>query len=242
MAAIALAAVAACSNGAAEGSPVRSIAAFPQRRFGAPHGSPSGLSLWTTEERIALFDLADTLGIPVDSLGTVMAIESGFNPAAINPGLTRAAGLIQLTLGANLPHFVTPNDIAQVAKWDVKKQLRDVVAVYYSRVQRAKGADAGTLYMLNLLPAHAFEAAETVIARKLDPEALAAIAATASLLRTPEQKNAMRQHFIYTQNSGFDTHHRGFFTVGDVKSFAFNVLASAHGRRMTADGTIILPA
>jgi len=240
IAAFALAALAAVmGKGAPVGGRLRSIAAFPHRRFGDPVGAPSGLSLWTADERNALFDAADRLGIPIDSLGAVIAIESGFNPAAINPGPTKAAGLIQLTTGAALPGFATQAAIANVATWDIQRQIRDVIIPYYSRVPQAKGADPGTLYMLNLLPAFAFEPPDTVIAMSLIPSELDRILAIPAAQRSPEDARALRLHFIYEQNAGFDADKLGFFTVANVKAAAMRALSSAGGKRMNADGSIV---
>jgi len=92
--------------------------------------------------------------------------------------------------------------------------------------------------MLNLLPSHAFDSPETVIARKLDDAEVMRITAIPRNERLPSESAALHSHYRYTQNAGFDPLHQGFFTVGEVKGFATRAVASAKGKRMLADGTI----
>lgn len=183
-----------------------------------------GLPGMTPELAYGLNLLEDATGVPADSAAAVMYAESGLKPDAANrlgkkTGPIVAAGLIQLTRGANLPGFTTQADIDRVAAMSVIDQIQQVVIPYYRRFgSGAKGASPGHLRMMNFLPALANQPDGTVLAT-LDGE-----------------NNA-----IYRANYGFDvgakpdghggfTGGKGFFTIADVYANTEGILGRAHSR------------
>jgi len=195
--------------------------ARPEPR-GAPRNSilqVRGLASASPGFRAGLLDLADEMGIPVDSLAVMMSSESGFRSDALNP--LPAAGLIQLTVGANLPGYGSADAIHAVTKMSAEEQLERVVRPYYARMPGARGAHPGHLYMLNFLPARAGQPEETILGRK-DAQGF--------------------EGEVYRLNSGFDTAKKGTITIGDVYAAAAAIARGAQGRRIAADGRVLEPA
>jgi hypothetical protein len=184
---------------------------------GAPDGSVLAFKhiqdAWAPADLAALFDVAAQLGIPVDSLAVVMEHESGCDPSALNK--LPAAGLIQLTTGAQLAGFTTADAIRQVGMMSVQEQLRGPVLAYYTRgSSKLRGADPGQLLLYNFVSAFFGKPDSTVISRK--------------------------GQAIYDGNwQGFDPQERGYFTVGDVYAAARAVVQRAQGNRITKQGAVI---
>jgi hypothetical protein len=187
------------------GAPANSILAVP------------GLASTTPALRAALLDLAEELGIPVDSLAVVISSESRFNPKALNP--LPAAGLIQLTVGAHLPGYGTKEAIRAVLQLSPEEQIRQVVRPYYQRM-KAGAATPGHLYMLNFLPHRAGGPEDTVLGRR---DATGFDGA------------------VYRENSGFDREKKGTITTADVYTAAAAIARSARGRRIAVDGSVFDP-
>lgn len=184
---------------AVRGTPENTILAVP------------GLSAHRPAVRAALLDVAELLGIPVDSLAIVIAHESGWKADATNP--LGAFGLIQLTEGARLPGF-TASALAGVACMLPEAQLEQVVVPYYRRFGAgSRGAHPGRLAMQNFLPSHASAGEGEVLARKGDN--------------------------IYQANPGFDRGGKGYFTVGDVYASFAQVATRANAQRIAVDGRIL---
>ena len=179
------------------GAPTNSVLAVP------------GLVGQPSEVIACLLDIAEELGIPVDSLATVIGHESGWDPKAKNP--LGAFGLIQLTKGANLPPYTDPVTLASVATMTAADQLRTVALPYFLRQKGAKGADVGHLAMLNFLPAFADKEESYVLAK--------------------EGEN------VYQANAALDRAKKGSITVGDVYESFAETARAAHGRRIAVDGT-----
>lgn len=178
-----------------------------------------GIEKTTPAFRKALLDAAEKLGVPVDSLALIMSHESGFNPRAKHP--LPAAGLIQLTKGANLPGFDTDEKILGVLEMSPEEQIEKVVIPYYLRFgDKLKGANPGRVLMANFLPGKMGGDESTVLGVK-DAEGF-------------EGK-------VYTWNPGMDRDKDGKITIGDVYGDAASVAKRAGGKRIRVDGSIWSP-
>jgi hypothetical protein len=181
-----------------------------------------GLAKLSPEGRRLLLDLAEELGISVDSLATVIAHESGWNPAAGNS--LPAAGLIQLTLGAKLPGFDTPKAVEAIRAWSAERQLREVVRPFYARmaaqVKAIRGGSPGTLVLSNFLPADVGQPPDFRLGDSAAPE-------------------GSWRWKVYRWNDGLDASKpkKGYFTVADVYDAARRTVAAAHGQRIRIDGS-----
>lgn len=178
---------------------------------GFPGGSilaVPGLSTVDASARATLLAVSADLGVPADSLATVISSESRWRADAKNPG--GAYGLIQLSKSANLKGFTTQAQLERILKMSAADQLTEVVLPYYRRVA-AKGSTPGRLYMLNFLPGFADKPPEFVLARSGET--------------------------IYAQNRNlFDQSGKGFFTVDDVHAAAARICAMAARKRLSVSG------
>jgi hypothetical protein len=176
-----------------------------------------GLGKQSPAVRAALLDIAEQLQIPVDSLATVIAHESGWNERATNP--LGAYGLIQLTRGANLPGF-QGDAVARVLQLDAVQQLSAVAMPYFARAgAKVRGAHPGALAMENFVPRDFGQPEDYVIAEK-------------------DGKDAK----IYEANVGLAGAAGGRkdqITVGDVYAHIAKTSAQAQGQRVAVDGTIV---
>jgi hypothetical protein len=188
-----------------------------------PRGAPTntvlalgGSELFAAEDMDVLFEVCDTLGIPVDSLFTVIRHESHGNAAALNP--EPAAGLIQITAYAKLAGFETADKVRSIVYQTAREQLRGVVSQYYGRsASVVRGMTPGELLLFNFTPKFVGRAESTVISSKGEP--------------------------IYDKNyKGFDIDGKGVITVADVYKAAERVTAEAGGKRVGRDGRVFAPA
>lgn len=174
-----------------------------------------GIGTTTPDFRRGLLDLAAELGIPVDSLATIISSESGFRPDALNP--LPAAGLIQLTVGAHLAGYDTKEKVQAVAKTTAIEQL-SIIRAYYARIRKsAAGANPGKIYMLNFLPDHAGQPADFVLGAKDAPGFSGK---------------------VYALNTGLDPTKKGTIQVRDVYAQAAVIAKGAKGKRIAIDGTL----
>jgi hypothetical protein len=187
-----------------------------------PRGAPvntllalGGFERWSPEDLDAFFDLCDGLGIPCDSLATVIRHESHADPAALNP--EPAAGLIQVTTYAKLPGFETKEKVRAIVSMTTREQLAGPVKQYYARgASVVRGMTPGEMMLFNFTPAFVGKAESTVISSRGEP--------------------------IYDHNyKAFDVDGKGTITVGDVYKAAERITAEARGRRLMRDGTIVEP-
>lgn len=179
----------------------------------------AGIEKTSPAFRAALLDTAESLGIPVDSLALIMSHESGFDPKAKNP--LPAAGLIQITQGANLPGYATKEAILSVLDMSGEEQLKKIVIPYYQRFgDKLAGANPGKVLMANFLPGKMGGDESTVLGVKDDPG-------------FPGK--------IYGWNPGMDHNHDGQITIGDVYADAASVAKRAGGKRIRIDGSIWSP-
>jgi lysophospholipase L1-like esterase len=188
-----------------EGWPHRTILAVP------------GLAAQSPAVRLALLELAQDTGIPVDSLATMIGHESGWKPAALNP--VPAAGLVQITTGANLPPFTTADAVRDVATWSAERQMAEVVRPLWLRHKGARNVHPGKALLLNFLPADANKAEAYILA----------------------DDDAWRTK-VYAANKGLDTDKDGNILVGEVFEAAGRMARAAKGRRLTVEGALVEPA
>jgi hypothetical protein len=200
----------------------------------------SWLAGWTPTDRRALLDAQRTIGLD-PSIGALLAVfdhESKGNPAALNP--LPAAGLLQLTTGARLPGFLTPDAVREVATWTPARQLADVVVPFYRRTFAAgvpQGVDDGVMLLRrNFLPGLASQPAGYVLAVKPG--------ATGPNGETSDDRIAggLTRGAIYTSNAGFDRAGRGYFTWADVDQDAARSVAAGRRGWMRVSGTIVASA
>lgn len=208
--------------------------ARPEAR-GAPRNTilnVKGLAKQTPEFRARLLDLAEETGLPVDSIAAIMSSESGLNPQAVykKDGKPFAVGLFQLTAGARLPGYSTPEELGAVLGWNAEEQLERIARPYFARFGKATDVTPGKMYMLNFLPEHASKPDDYVLGRRDD--------------RYPvghEKAGKLTWlGLVYDMNKGFDPGGKtGVITVGAVKGAAAQKARGAKGERITVDGQII---
>lgn len=201
-----------------------------------------GLSTTTPAFRAGFLDVCERLGIPVDSMAMVCSHESGFNPAALNP--LPAAGIFQLTVGANLKGYTTSDAIRAIAKLSAVEQL-PILEAYYARTgSKYKGANPGQLLLANFLPAFYGKPEDFVLAN-IPPELNVGFT-SAQLKQVQDDRAAANQPFTkeegyYIWNPGMDVNRDGMITVEDVYEGAAAVCAGPKGQRMRVDGSTFTP-
>lgn len=184
------------------------------------------LSRWTPDERRALYDAQMALGLDITkgALPGVIQHESGGNPAALNP--LPAAGLVQITKGANLPGFTDADAIRAVATWPVQRQLSDVVVPLWKRFGNLSGATLRDMLRKNFLPGVANKPDSFVLGVKegsVGPNG-----------EKPEDKlipgMGLTLGQIYKANPGFDPGgSRGYFAWSHVDADAARTEKAAKG-------------
>ena len=183
---------------------------------GAPQNSilaVSGLDKHSPMVRGVLLDVAEALGIPVDTLAIVIAHESGWKADAG----TTAKGLIQLTLGAKLPGYLTQSAIASIGAMSAENQLRTIALPYFQRFgQKLKGANPGDGLLANFLPSFLGKPESTVLASQGD----AVYAANAGM-------------------AGVAGGDKSAITIADVYAGATKVAQQVGGRRIAVDGRMV---
>ncbi len=201
-----------------------------------------GLSTNSAEFRMGLLGVCSRLGIPVDSMTCILSHESGINPKAHNP--LPAAGIFQLTTGANLPGYTTKAEIESLLTMTAVEQLT-VLEAYYARTgNKYKGATPGQLLLANFLPVYYGKPEDFVIA-SIPPE-LDVGFKPAELVQLKEDRAKSGQGFTkaegyYIWNPGMDIRRVGEITVGDVYEGAAQVCAGPKGVRMRVDGSTFTP-
>lgn len=207
-----------------------------------------GIEKTTPAFRRALLDASEKLGVPVDSLALIMSHESGFNPKAKNP--LPAAGLIQITRGANLPGFDTDEKILAVLDMSPEEQIEKVVIPYYLRFgDKLKGANPGRILMANFLPGKMGGDESTMLGvcpPELlpfigDPRAFAAGLAKLTDPKEPGSRSLTFDEKVYCWNPGMDRNRDGKITISDVYEDAASVAKRAGGKRIRIDGSIWSP-
>lgn len=153
-------------------------------------------------------------GLEPSLVAAVLSFESGFKANAVNP-YSGATGLIQW-MPANFP---VPN----LSSLSALEQLPHAITWFKDRGVARLGASATpTDYYLSVfLPAFAGYPADTVLGRK----------GSGDLLRLASGKSTgLSLGTMYTQNAGFDTTKKGWYTVGDVGAKIEKLVSGARGR------------
>lgn len=169
--------------------------------------------------RAALIEHAAAANLNPDYLAAVMALESAFNPQALNPHTRSHGGLIQfarkywepIAARAGRPG-VTWDDMMG---YSAIGQLPFVIAYYQGTRLRGGSADTPTdYYMATFMPAFVGKPAAFELGRRDSSEVIAGLA----------------KGKIYEQNAGLDTNKDGSITVGDVGRKIENIVAAANTR------------
>jgi hypothetical protein len=168
-----------------------------------------GIDRLTGSDLAAMKRTADALGVPVDSLATIISIESRFSPAAVNR-LSNATGLIGFMPSTALSLGTT---VEALRNMTFQEQLPFVERFY--KGNRCTGfQDVGELYVCTFCPALLGTPDSNVVARKDEPS------------RGP----CGTESKVYSQNSGLDKDKDDMITAGDVRNVARNRLSAAVGR------------
>lgn len=116
------------------------------------------------ELRDALADVAAELGLSPVELSDVIQSESGWDPRAPRERKgTPRGGLLQLTVGANLPGYQNAEAVWALREMPGDRQLREVFAEFLRRQKLPRNADAYRIYKSVFLPAYASKPAEFVL-------------------------------------------------------------------------------
>lgn len=201
-----------------------------------------GLSTTDATFRAALLDVCDRLLIPVDSMTMVLSHESGLNPHALNP--LPAAGIFQLTVGANLPGYTTKDDILALATKTATEQLVPLEAFYKRFGSSLHGANPGKLLLANFLPSFLGKPEDTVLGNippELNVGFIPSELVTLTKARNDSGQRFTKEEQIYIWNPGMDVNRDGMITIGDVYAGAASACAAPHGVRMRIDGSLWMP-
>jgi hypothetical protein len=147
--------------------------------------------------RAELVRMARRLGLNADAIAGVMALESGFDPAATNPR-GGATGLIQFMPGTATNLGTTTDALRRMS---ATEQLKFVERYFQGRPQLKAGSRAGDYYVTTFMPGF-------VGMPDLVPI-------------------AFRGDGIYDVNKVLDRNADGILTVGDVRSVLESELARA---------------
>ncbi len=179
------------------------------------YGFP-GLALKSPAFRCELWNLAVRLGVNPNWLAAVLYIESGFDSKIRNVWCMKnqacapsccAVGLIQFM--PSTAKALGTSTTALYAMTDIE-QLSFVERFYKPNASRLRRPV--DVYMAVFMPAFIGSAGETVLGRKGDSKVLYG----STTLDT-----------VYTQNAGFDSTKRGYFTVGDIGAKVESVIEAA---------------
>lgn len=196
---------------------------------------PYLVSTWTQDDRLALYNANLELGLDplLGAIAGVIEHESGGDPTAPHQATgTPRGGLIQLTVGANLPGFKTADDVWAVRGMSIPDQFAQVVVPYYRRMHLAPDTSAVMLMRLNFLPGVAHKADDYVLGVK--PGSTGPNGETSS----DHLPNGPSLGAIYTNNSGFDRGGKGFFTWADADASARASEAKAGDQFVTLSGEV----
>ena len=198
------------------------------------------LTSWTPTDRRALLDAQRAVGLDPLNGGLLAVIdhESGGKAAALNP--LPAAGLIQITKGANLPGFGTADKIREVATWTPARQLAEVVVPFYQRTfprSAPQGEAQGGVALLrrNFLPGVAGQPEGYVLGVR------DGAAGPGGETADDRIAGGLTRGAIYRSNPGFDPcGARGYFTWADVDRQSATSVARGKVRGlMTVSGAIV---
>lgn len=165
---------------------------------------------WTKEDILNAETIAKRLNIPINAMLAVLASESGLNPKKllkqkiVNKKTGKisyfyAAGLPQLTKGANQAGYGTNEAIIAFADKPIAEQLA-LIEKMWSGFGKKPDISPGRLYLYNFLPEVAGKPIDFIIGEKDSKEKIGGLSKGA----------------IWAQNPGFDPTRKGRFTVGDV--------------------------
>lgn len=185
-----------------------------------------GIETTTPRFREQLVAGALSLGLNPSYLAAIISLESGFNPAIQNQLGAPALGLIQfweaffpdIAKRAGRPD-VSWNDLRYMT---AEEQLPFVIAYYaVSPLRRRTGATPTDYYMSNFLPAFVGYDKGKILGVK---------GSTEPLLFTHGGSSGLSLGKVYSQNPGFDSEKKGYFTVGDVGKKIEGIVSAARGR------------
>lgn len=190
-----------------------------------------GLVQAAPEVRRALIEVAAELQLPVFALSTVIQSESEWDPTVPKKELgTPRAGLIQLTVGANLKPWKSKADIWALRKTSAEWQLWNVALPYFRRFGkrldkiRASDDPSFALYQLNFLPGDVGKPDSFYLGEK------------GNMTKLPGSE--ITRHDVWHDNPGF-AGGKNYFTWADVRARVRQVEKVARGKWVTVGGTVV---
>lgn len=196
------------------------------------------VSKWTSDERRTLLDVQKALGYDplVGGLAVVIDEESGGDPTVPKKKEgTPRGGLNQLTVGANLPGFNTPESVWSIREWPITRQLQEVVKPYFARMN-LKDSTPKALLRQNFLPSDASKPDDFKLGEAVKDSSGKYITNRADV--PSGHKLSQRESFYYA-NPYYDAGKRGFFTWSDIDKKAAFHLAKAGGKWVTVSGRVV---
>lgn len=176
---------------------------------------------WKDSDVVAFVAMCGRLNLPVNAAGLVLRSESGLNPTSLlkqpiyGPdkktviGYKYAAGLCQLTVGANRPGYQTQAAVLEFSKKPISEQLKVIEPFWAAMPIKAKMSPT-RMYMCNFLPALAWKPLDFVLARRDDKSTL---------------PGGLSRHDVWASNPGFDPGgKRGYFTIGDIHAHCVRLM------------------
>lgn len=175
----------------------------------------SGIDRLSSNDLFALKVVADEIDVPIDSLVTIMSLESGFDPQARNAS-TGATGVIQFIPSTARMLGTTVDDLFQMS---FQQQLPYVAKFYENNRCTGPGfEDPGELYVCTFCPAIKGKPEDFVVGEEGVTDVVSPCATSASM------------DTVYRQNRGLDVDGDGVLTAGNVRDKARRRLSEATGR------------
>lgn len=174
-----------------------------------------GIERTTADERRALVEVADSLGIEPDWLAAVISFESGWDPKAKNK-FSGATGLIQFMPATASGYGYT---IAQIAAMPIEGQLRGPVYQYLAT--KGKMRNLEDTYLAVFFPKAMGRPDSFVVGVK---DGLSGVG------ESSDPKERKFQAKVYTQNAALDTNKDGVIRRSDIVGVIRSVARAAEGK------------
>ena len=198
------------------------------------------LDLWPADARRALYDLQKELRLEprIGGIAGVIGHESKGEPDVPHSKTgTPRGGLIQVTVGANLPGYTSSESVWGIRNQDRVTQLRGVVRDFYKRQMRfgpPEDQSAAAMLRRNYLPGLAGKPSSFVLGVREDYVDKSGKTVTSVGPGGEKSENSLSEGITlgknYAANPGFDPSGRGWFTWEDVDRQAVKSEQAARAR------------